>query len=120
MGRPTKYTDDMPDRVVELGKQGKSPAQIACALGVSRSVLYKWADEREEFMTALTRAKDFEQAHWEDLGHNALFADKFQAAVWKKSMEARFREDYTDRQKHEHTGGPVVFEMKMGDGLEKD
>lgn len=103
-GRPTKYDPAYCDRVIELGKEGKSQIQIACALNVDRTTMLGWARDHEEFQTALTRAKEYEQDWWEGVGQQALFADKFNSAVWSKSMSARFRHDYAD--KLTHSGDP--------------
>lgn len=97
VGRPTGYDPAYCERVVGLGKQGKSLTQIACALDVSKASLTRWADEHEEFRTAIMRAKEHEQDWWETAGQLGLAAERFNAAVWKKSMEARFRDDYTER-----------------------
>lgn len=99
-GRPSTYDPAYCERVIELGKQGKSPTQIAVALGVPRTTMLSWGDQHEEFSTALTRAKEHEQDWWENAGQEALFADKFNSAVWSKSMSARFRHDYTDKLVH--------------------
>ena len=96
-GQPTKYRPEYCEEVINLGKLGKSPAQIASNLGVARPTLYAWADAHPEFMTALTRAKTEEQRWWEDQAQLGLTADRFNAQVWTKSMQARFREDYTER-----------------------
>lgn len=96
-GRPTKYDPAFCERVIELGKEGKSFTQIAVALGFSKATLMGWSNAHLEFSTALTRAKECEQAWWEQKGMDGLTADKFNSAVWSKSMSARFREDYTER-----------------------
>jgi len=96
-GRPSKYDPAHCERVIELGREGKSQCEIACALDVDPKSLRDWAAAHEAFSLALTRAKALEQAWWEQIGRQALFADKFQAVVWKTSMQARFRDDYTER-----------------------
>jgi hypothetical protein len=103
-GRPSLYDPSYCETVVELGREGKSPAQIAARLDVARSTLIEWASMHPEFSTALTRAKTLEQNWWEEQGQIALTSDRFNSAVWSKSMSARFREDYTERQSHEHAG----------------
>lgn len=107
-GRPTKYDPSFCERVIELGKEGKSRVQIACALEVDPKSLRDWADAHEDFSLALTRAKAEEQNWWETQGQLALTADKFQAPVWKKSMEARFRDEYTERRETELSGSVAV------------
>ena len=96
-GRPSKYDAAYCDKVIELGKEGKSLTQIAVALDVPKSTVITWSNQHLEFSTALTRAKECEQAWWEQKGMDGLTADKFNSAVWSKSMSARFRDDYTER-----------------------
>ena len=49
------------------------------------------------------------------MGKTGMLADKFNALVWKTSVQARFRDDYTERTQTEITGksgGPVKIEAK--------
>ncbi|MDW9762160.1 helix-turn-helix domain-containing protein [Sinorhizobium meliloti] len=114
-GRPSTYDPAYCERVIELGGEGKSQVQIAVALGVARTTMLSWAEQHEEFSTALTRAKEREQDWWETTGQSGLFLDKFNAAVWKKSMEARFRDDYTERKELEHSGQVVTIAQDAAD-----
>lgn len=107
-GRPTLYKPEYCRRVIELGKDGKSQVQIACALEVDPKSLRDWAEAHEEFSLALTRAKAEEQNWWENAGQQGLFADKFNSAVWSKSVSARFREHYTETKRLE---GGVTLNM---------
>jgi hypothetical protein len=97
VGRPSLYRPEYCEAVIKLGKEGCSPAEIASHFDVDRVTLLGWADAHEEFSTALTRAKVHEQAWWERAGKAGMVADKFNAAVWTKSVSARFREDYTEK-----------------------
>lgn len=109
-GRPTKYDPSYCDVVVELGKDGKSVAQMCAHFDIARSTIDQWAVDNPEFSEALSRAKVHAQAWWEEQGVKGMTSDKFNAAVWKKSVEARFRDDYTERREHELTGkggGPI-------------
>ena len=96
-GQPTKYKPEYCERVVDLGKEGKSRVQIAVTLEESRSVLDVWAEAHPKFLEALTRAKDCEQAVFEEKGFEALHDSGFNSSVWKTSMAARFKQDYTER-----------------------
>jgi hypothetical protein len=54
------------------------------------------------------RAKAEEQKWWERAGQENLGADRFQQQVWRTSMQARFRDDYTERRQLEGPdGGPL-------------
>lgn len=123
-GRPTDYRSEYCALVVELGKQGKSVVQMACAIGVSRQSLYEWSSAHEEFSDAFTLAKQWAQDWWETQGQCGLTADRFNAAVWSRSMAARFPEDYQERKGIELTGangGPVgVVATVTVNGVEPD
>lgn len=107
-GRPSKYDPAYCDEVIDLGREGKSIAQMCAHFDISRQTIDNWASQYPDFLEALSRAKVHAQAWWEAKGVEGMEADKFNAAVWKKSMEARFREDYTERQELTGAnGGPV-------------
>jgi len=110
MARPTGYRDEFCEQVIELGRQGKSKAQIAANLDVCRQTLENWATAHPAFLDALTRARDLAQAWWEDKAQIGLETPGFNASLWGRSMAARFPDDYTERQKREITGrdgGPI-------------
>jgi hypothetical protein len=109
-GRPTSYRPEFCDDVIELGKQGKSLAQMCAHFDIARQTIDNWAEQHPEFLEALSRAKVHCQAWWEDKGMDGLAAGKLNAPVWKKSMEARFRDDYTERR--EISGGVAVILSK--------
>lgn len=96
-GRPTDYDQSLCERVVELGREGKSHAQIAAALDVARQTLYNWQEAHPEFLDAITRARDLSQAWFEDKGQEGLSSREFNAALWSKQMSARFRDEYSER-----------------------
>lgn len=58
-GRPSKFSDKLVLRVLELAKAGKTDAQIAKALGISLSTLKLWRATHDDFSAALKDAKDF-------------------------------------------------------------
>ena len=105
-GRPSLYREDYAARAVAMGREGKSPAQIAAALGVARSTLDGWADAHPAFAEALAVARTAAQAWWEERAQAAAFSPpgEANAAIINKAMQARFREDYTERRAVEHSG----------------
>jgi len=114
-GRPSKYQPRFCDIVVQVGQRGGSMVAMAEACDAMRVNLYDWAEQHPEFSSALVRAKQAEQIFWENMGLQGLHADRFNAMVWKTSMQARFREDYTERKVQEVTGkdgGAIQTEVK--------
>lgn len=106
VGRPTDYKPEYCERVIALGKEGYSHAQIAAELDVCRNTLYNWADEHPEFLRAITRARDYAQAWFEQIARINMITPTpgFSAPLWAKQVSARFPDDYTDKQKQEVSG----------------
>ena len=106
VGRPTDYRPEFCDQVIELGRQGKSHAQIASELNVSRQTLYDWQAIHPEFLDAIKEARDYAQAWFENIAQNNLLAPTpgFSASLWAKAVSCRFADDYTDKQKQELSG----------------
>ena len=107
-GRPSKYPkgealEALCEQILTLASEGKSLAQISARVDIPRSTMQSWAEEHPRFSATLTRAKELEQSWWEDQAQNGLTADKFNSAVWAKSVSARFKNKYTERTALEHT-----------------
>lgn len=102
-GRPSKYTPDVCEKVIEWGKQGKSKAWMCSKLGISWNGMLLWEAAHPEFVQALEEALIHSQAHWEDLGQDNLKTQGFQTAIWSRSMAARFPKHW--REKTAHVGG---------------
>ncbi len=104
MGRPSKYDPAFCEKVLDLGEQGKSKAQIAKAIGVTRPTLDSWAEKHPDFLYALKAAHDLALAWWEDKGQSGLDAGagNFNATAFIFQMKNRFRADYRDQQDHNH------------------
>ncbi len=105
MARPSEYDPAYCEDVIDLGKAGKSKAQMAAHFDVSRQTIDNWAQAHPEFLEALSRAMAHCQAWWENKGQDGMETPGFNAAVWKKSVEARFRDDYTERSEVTGAGG---------------
>src|ERR1700740_99186 len=93
VGRPSKYDPAFCRRVVELGEEGCSKAELASELGVTRNTLDNWAQENPEFLTALTRAHECSVALWEKQARTNLATQGFNAALYAKAMSGRFPQE---------------------------
>jgi transcriptional regulator with XRE-family HTH domain len=101
-----------------MGREGLSIAQMAARLGVAKASLWDWAQAHAEFSVALAHARTAAQSWWEDAGRTGVFAEKFNAQVWKFIVANRFKDEYAERRIQEVSGpdgGPIQTETKTLD-----
>ena len=108
VGRPSQYDPAYCERIIELGRLGKSIEQIASQIGVGTKTMYNWRDEFPEFLRALEMAKELELDWWENIAQNMMVENKdgskLNSAIWSRSMAARFPKKYRESTKTEITG----------------
>ena len=100
-GRPSKYPDDenkqaLFDKIFECVKEGRSLTEIALAIGIGRTTLYRWMDEKPEFRDTIKQAEAISQAWWEDLGRKMAITGEGNATVFIFQMKNRFHKYYKD------------------------
>ena len=113
---PSRYRPEYCEKVIELGREGKSKSYMTAALGINKNTLAKWADQNPEFAEALDIALLLSQQWWEDAGQNGMLGRSIDAAIWSRSMSARFREDWADTRRVETTGkdgGPLEVSNRV-------
>ena len=112
VGRPSKYLPEYCEKVIELGKLGKSTEAIGSMLDVGTATLYRWRDEFPEFREALDVAKDHELRWWEEMAQGYMLehkdGEKLNSSIWSRSMAARFPKKYRESTKTEITGADGV------------
>ena len=113
-----KYDPKMCNRVIALGKQGKSKAQIKRDLGIHHKTWSNWMQKNEEFREAVTEAYELSLAYWEDVGQAGVHLGmRFNTPAFIFQMKNRFPQ-YKDRQDHTFSGvdgGPIVQELRAPD-----
>jgi transposase len=108
VGRPSLYDPAYCQKVIELGKLGKSVEAIGSMLEVGTKTLYRWKDEHEEFRHAMELAKEHELRWWEEMAQGYMLehkdGERLNASIWSRSMAARFPKKYRESTKQEITG----------------
>lgn len=104
VGRPSKYDPSFCELVLDMGAAGKSKAQMAHAIGISRQTLDNWTVAHPEFLDAVKTAGDWALAWWQTVGVNNLTRMGFNGTVYIWEMKNRFHADYKDR--HTVEGDP--------------
>lgn len=106
-GRPTSYDPAFCEQVIAWGREGKSKAWMASRLNVTRVTVDNWCGEFPEFLYAITRARDFAQAWWEDVGQENIVSVQgvsLNSGVYSRSMAARFPDDWREKSETAVTG----------------
>lgn len=124
MAPPSKYTEAMPQMLIDHMKGGLSYESFAGVAGVSRATLYNWESDKEEFKAAKEIGEAMSLLWWEKLGLAAMVGanitlpngqkldfKKFNATVWIFSMKNRF--GWRDRAPEDNgdKGEPLVIEL---------
>ena len=100
-GRPTKYTNEIANRLYETMAQGDSITQFAVFEGIDRSTVYEWANKHPEFSDALMRGKQAGEAYWERELQHMMYNKDVNAPLVKLYFANRF--DWHDRSAVDHT-----------------
>lgn len=61
----SKYTPELPGKVLDLMAKGKTIAQVCAALKVSKQVFFDWLKQYPDFANAYDLGQSLAEAHWE-------------------------------------------------------
>lgn len=116
-GRPSKYDPKFCDKVIELGKQGASKAEMALELNIAYSTFDLWEHNKPEFSEAVKQARRLSQGWWEREGRKATFGASpgFNATSFIFNMKNRFSDDWRDKVEQEHSGGLQLVRVNETD-----
>lgn len=105
-GRPSEYKPEYCDRLLEMGEQGMSKAEMAAELGIAYDTFNRWQNERADFSASVKEAVRRSQAWWEKQGRIATFGgvEGFNATSYIFQMKNRFREEWNDTIRQDHSG----------------
>lgn len=121
MGRPTKLTTEVQDRIIQALKAGNYIETAAEYAGIGKTTFYRWMEQGEqasqgiyrEFRDAVMRARAEAEARSVALIQKAA-PDDWRAAAWW--LERAFPDRWGPRQKLEHSGpegGPIPAEVRV-------
>ncbi len=104
-GRPTKYKDDMPAKVLELFKEGASKAEICLRLDICFDTFQDYQEIHPKFSEAVKKGMQISQGWWEMKGRQATVGEVegFNATSFIFNMKNRFKEDWRDKQEVDNT-----------------
>ena len=105
----TTYDPSYCEKVIELGKQGKSRVQMAAILDKDRKTFDNWAKQFPEFAAAFDWSRQLAQAWWEDQGQSGIWSKDFNANAYRLQVLNRFPDDWRDKHDHQVSGGVTVM-----------
>jgi len=85
-GRPSKYDSSMDDKVIELGRQGKTVASAAVACGISLETLHDWSNPNStrfvpSFSEALRVFRTLSREVWEQRVADGVYDKEINSQV---------------------------------------
>jgi hypothetical protein len=115
----SKHRPEMCDQIIELGKKGRSKAQMAAHLDISRSTFDRWLEANEEFREAWELADTYAQAVWEAIGMNGIGkGHMFNHNAWSLQVRNRFSHSYKENRELELSGAggaPIQIVLSAAD-----
>lgn len=92
----TKYDPSMCDKMVEMGKLGKSQKMMWSELGISKSTANAYAKKHPEFAEALDLALVHSQAFWEQQILMNLDNKQFNSRLAEIALRGQFQDTYRE------------------------
>ena len=95
-GRPSKYTQEIVDRICYSLSQGNTRTTAAICAGISKETFYQYLNEFPDFSDAIKRAEEQAVEHYVNVIH-AASGQTWQAAAWY--LERRRPADFSKQDK---------------------
>jgi len=119
-GRPTKYDPSwMLDKVIEVGSQGGTHAEMCIELGIVPDTFHNWIHKHPAFSEAIKKADTAAQVWWERAAKNGAtgLIQGWNPTTYIFQMKNRFREHYRDKPEVEVTGPVNVMSLTVDSRL---
>jgi len=89
-----KAREHLFDQIITAGRTGKSHAQMAKEIGISRETLKTWLADHADLAQVMSLADDYALAWWEGLGQRQAETREGNSSVFMFIMKNRFEKDY--------------------------
>jgi hypothetical protein len=104
--------------IIALGKKGKSKAQCAAHLNISRSTFDRWLEANEDFRESWELSDTYAQAFWEEIGLGGVGNKFFNDRAWSLQVRNRWSHSYKENRELELTGAggaPIQIVLSPAD-----
>jgi hypothetical protein len=89
-----KFTKEMADIVIELGKQGASQKTMYAAIGISKDTAARWKKDNEDFAETMSMATTLSQSWWESQILANIENKSWNSRVAELALKGQFPDDY--------------------------
>jgi hypothetical protein len=89
-----KFTEEMAQTILELGKQGASQKSMYAAVNISKSTAAKWKEEDPLFAETMSLATTYGQAYWENMMLANIGNKTFNSRVAEIALRGQYPDDY--------------------------
>jgi hypothetical protein len=91
-----KFTPEMADTILELGKQGASQKAMYAAIGISKDVAARLKQDDVFFAETMSMATTYGQAFWENMMLANIDNKTFNSRVAEIALRGQYPDDYKD------------------------
>tara|TARA_R110000796_G_scaffold69627_2_gene158584 strand:- start:559 stop:927 length:369 start_codon:yes stop_codon:yes gene_type:complete len=118
VGRPTKYTEELGEQVIDLMYEGFSIVEVCHELRISKQTFYNWCESHPEFLDSKEKGVDFSEGYWVKLGRTKLSDGTFNYTGWYMNMKNRF--NWADKKEStvNHNGALSILNLDPLEGEE--
>lgn len=102
MARPTKYTPELGQVILDAMASGHSVAGAAGKAKVCRATVYYWAETVPEFSDILNEARAASARWWEERAIDIAKGENGNAAVTIFALKNRVADEWRERQEVDH------------------
>ncbi len=90
------FTEEMAQKLIELGKLGASQKAMFAALDISTHIATKWRKENPYFEETLSMAITHAQAYWENMMLANVDNKNFNSRIVEIALRGQFPADYKE------------------------
>jgi hypothetical protein len=91
-----KFTEEMAQTILELGKQGASQKSMYAAVNISKSTAAKWKQDDPFFAETMDMATTYGQSYWESMMLANIENKAFNSRVAEIALRGQYPDDYKD------------------------
>ena len=91
-----KFTEEMAQIILELGRQGASQKSMYAAINISKATAAKWKQEDPFFSETMDMATTYGQSYWEMMMLANVENKAFNSRIAEIALRGQYPDDYKD------------------------